>query len=63
MAHEHTFDCQLCGAHLDTARELDEHTRDKHPAQSASSASSSGKISSRENEARENRRINDLERL
>jgi len=60
MPHEHTFDCQLCGAHLDSARELDEHTRDKHPAQSASS---SGNISARENEARENRRINDLERL
>ena len=60
MAHEHTFDCQLCGAHLDSARELDQHNRDKHPAQSASSTS---KISGRENEARENRRINDLERL
>ena len=61
MPHEHTFDCQLCGAHLDSARELDEHNRDKHPSQSASS--SSGNISSRQNEARENRRINDLERL
>ena len=32
MAHTHEFDCKQCGAHLDSRQELDEHTREKHPA-------------------------------
>ena len=38
MAHDHTYDCPQCGAHLDSQRELDDHTRKQHNegAQSAS---------------------------
>jgi hypothetical protein len=31
MAHTHEFDCKVCGEHLDSKKELDEHNRDRHP--------------------------------
>jgi len=39
MAHTHEFDCKVCGAHLDSRKELDQHTLEKHKdkAQSAQS--------------------------
>jgi len=36
MAHNHEFDCKLCGAHLDSKRELDQHNRDRHEGIQAS---------------------------
>jgi hypothetical protein len=41
MAHTHEFDCRVCGAHLDSQKELDEHTQKEH-AQQASSSSIGG---------------------
>lgn len=46
MAHTHEFDCRVCGAHLDSQRELDEHTKKQHTTQ-ASSAPSAGNPSGR----------------
>jgi hypothetical protein len=37
MAHTHEFDCKICGEHLDSKRELDDHFRDRHPNESTSS--------------------------
>lgn len=31
MAHTHEFDCKICGAHLDSRQELDQHNHDNHP--------------------------------
>ena len=42
MAHTHEFDCKVCGAHLDSRQELDQHNRDKHSASAQSGQSSSG---------------------
>ena len=33
MAHTHEFDCKICGEHLDSQRELDQHNRDEHSQQ------------------------------
>lgn len=41
MAHTHEFDCRVCGAHLDSRKELDEHTREKH-SQKASTERTAG---------------------
>jgi len=41
MAHTHEFDCRVCGAHLDSQRELDEHTKKTHTAQASSASSAS----------------------
>ena len=38
MAHTHEFDCRVCGAHLDSRNELEEHTREKHPSKVSSGA-------------------------
>jgi len=27
MAHTHEYDCKVCGAHLDSRQELDQHNR------------------------------------
>ncbi len=35
MAHTHEFDCKVCGAHLDSRQDLDQHTRKNHPGQQA----------------------------
>jgi hypothetical protein len=40
MAHTHEFDCRVCGAHLDSQRELDEHTKKQHTAQASASSAS-----------------------
>jgi hypothetical protein len=40
MAHDHSFDCRQCGAHLDSQDELNRHMKDKHSAQAQSSGSS-----------------------
>lgn len=57
MAHTHEFDCRICGAHLDSKQELDQHNQKQHTAQAsggsssgASSASSSGGSSSSGND-------------
>jgi hypothetical protein len=42
MAHTHEFDCRVCGAHLDSRNELEQHTREKHPAKSAGAGGQSG---------------------
>ena len=36
MAHTHEFDSKVCGAHLDSRQELDQHTREKHQDKSQS---------------------------
>jgi hypothetical protein len=33
MAHTHEFDCRVCGAHLDSNKELEDHNRKNHPEQ------------------------------
>ena len=40
MAHDHTFDCKQCGAHLDSQEELNKHIRDRHTAQAQSASGS-----------------------
>ena len=42
MAHTHEFDCRVCGAHLDSRQELDQHNRDKHTASAQSGQSNVG---------------------
>ncbi|HEU4643518.1 MAG TPA: hypothetical protein VFS44_13760 [Gemmatimonadaceae bacterium] len=37
MAHTHEFDCRICGAHLDSRQELDQHNRNNHPDATSSS--------------------------
>jgi len=37
MAHSHEYDCRICGAHLDSQKELDQHNKDKHAQQASSS--------------------------
>jgi hypothetical protein len=48
MAHNHEFDCKVCGAHLDSRQDLDDHNRENHPsgAQSSQSGMSSSNRSS-----------------
>ena len=41
MAHDHTFDCRQCGAHLDSQEELNQHIRDRHSQQAQPSNRSS----------------------
>jgi len=52
MAHDHSFDCRQCGAHLDSQEELNRHIRENHSAQAGqqsrgSSQSQSSNPSSR----------------
>ncbi|MFL5577886.1 MAG: hypothetical protein ACJ79S_18175 [Gemmatimonadaceae bacterium] len=42
MAHTHEFDCRICGAHLDSRRELDEHNREMHPGATSPADASRG---------------------
>jgi len=35
MEHTHEFDCIICGAHLDTEKDLARHNKAKHPPQVA----------------------------
>lgn len=44
MAQEHTheFDCKLCGTHLDSRQQLDQHTRANHADSIQASQSSRG---------------------
>ena len=35
MAHTHEFDCKICGDHLDSQRELDQHNLDQHTQQAS----------------------------
>jgi hypothetical protein len=37
MAHTHEFDCKVCGAHLDSRTELDQHNLKRHPEMRAAS--------------------------
>jgi hypothetical protein len=30
MTQEQTYDCRICGAHLDSLRDLGDHTRTEH---------------------------------
>ena len=40
MAHTHEFDCRICGAHLDSQKQLDEHNQKEHARQASSGSSS-----------------------
>jgi hypothetical protein len=62
MAHDHTFDCKICGAHLDSQRDLDGHTSDKHPGR-VSANPSGNRASESDSAIRDRKKINDLERL
>jgi len=42
MAHTHEFDCRVCGTHLDSRQELDQHNREKHSASAQSGQSNPG---------------------
>lgn len=42
MAHTHEFDCKVCGAHLDSRQDLDQHNREKHSASAQSGQSNAG---------------------
>jgi hypothetical protein len=55
MAHTHEFDCIICGAHLDSRKELDQHNQREHTRQASSespkqSANDEGKPSQQGNE-------------
>jgi len=50
MPHTHEFDCRVCGAHLDSRKELDEHTREQHTQKA--SAERPGGPSSQDKEPR-----------
>ena len=41
MPHDHTYDCRLCGAHLDSQQELNKHNRECHTAQADPGSSES----------------------
>ncbi len=36
MAHTHEFDCVVCGAHLDSEKDLQHHNEEKHVPKHAS---------------------------
>jgi hypothetical protein len=44
MAHTHEFDCRICGAHLDSQQELEQHNQTNHPdrARDSQASDSSG---------------------
>ena len=42
MAHTHEFDCKVCGAHLDSRQDLDQHNREKHSASAQGGQSNAG---------------------
>ncbi len=46
MAHDHSYDCRQCGAHLDSQEELNRHIRENHSAQAGQSPGSSQSQSS-----------------
>ena len=46
MAHDHSYDCRQCGAHLDSQEELNRHIRENHSAQAGQSPGSSQPSSS-----------------
>jgi len=55
MAHTHEYDCKVCGAHLDSRQELDQHNREHHSSGARSgdqSRSASSSISSSSNSPR-----------
>ncbi len=43
MAHTHEFDCRICGAHLDSQKQLDEHNQKEHARQASGGTSSSAR--------------------
>ena len=53
MAHTHEFDCKVCGAHLDSRQELDQHTRDKHQSEAKSGQSKMDSSSRSPNSSRD----------
>jgi hypothetical protein len=56
MAHTHEYDCKVCGAHLDSRQELDQHNREHHSSGARSgdqSRSASSSISSSSNSPRD----------
>lgn len=59
MAHDHTFDCRICGAHLDSQEALNKHNREKHSAQTKSGGSSA---SPRSGSSESNSQANDTTR-
>jgi len=46
MAHTHEFDCRICGAHLDSQSDLDQHNRKEHTQNTQSSNSSTERSAS-----------------
>ena len=60
MAHDHTFDCRVCGAHLDSQQELNKHNRECHTAQAQSGDQSSSSRSS--NSSSSSNKRNDTDR-
>ena len=34
--HTHEYDCRICGAHLDSQNDLNQHMREKHAQQGSS---------------------------
>jgi hypothetical protein len=61
MAHDHSFDCRQCGAHLDSQDELNRHIRENHSAQTKSGSSQQQSGSNPQNPS--SRRPDDSSRL
>jgi len=56
MAHTHEFDCRLCGEHLDSSKELDDHFRERHPGESKPSSTKQEMRSGRDSSGSEGNR-------
>ena len=46
MPHTHEYDCKICGAHLDSKQELDDHRKENHSSQQAGESGSKSSSSS-----------------
>jgi hypothetical protein len=58
MEHDHTYDCRLCGAHLDSQQDLNKHNRECHTAQAQYDKPESPRQASDSNDA--SRKASDL---
>jgi hypothetical protein len=63
MAHDHSFDCRQCGAHLDSQEELNRHIRENHSAQAGQQSRQSSQSQSSNPSNPSSRRPDDSGRL
>jgi hypothetical protein len=62
MEHDHTYDCRLCGAHLDSQQELNKHNRECHTAQAQYDKPESPRQASDSNDSARKSDLNDTPR-